>query len=252
VKEPVYRWFVPRFDGYLVVGARARNYLLHYGARPDRCFDVPHAVDNAFFASRAEEARHDRSEHRARFGLPDESVVFLFVGKLADDKNPEGFVRAVASAAARCTGVWGLVIGDGPLRAETERVAESLGAPVRFAGFQNQSQMGAAYAVGDVLVVTSRHETWGLVVNEAMACGLPALVSRGVGCAEDLILSGDTGEVFDVDDGERLASLIARLAADREERQRMSARAVEHVGRFDVSVAAASTVEAVHRVIDRR
>ncbi len=198
----------------------------HYGADPDRCFPAPHAVDNEFFASRAERARLDRPRIRSGLGLPDSAVVFLFTGRFIDRKRPEMFVRAVAAAAKQTARpIAGLMVGDGPLRKETESLVERLGAPVRFAGFLNQTEIVRAYVASDVLVVPSTWETWGLVVNEAMACGLPAVVTEGVGCAGDLVAPGVTGEVVPVDAGHDLTARIVRLAEDAEYRGRLSAEA---------------------------
>jgi glycosyltransferase involved in cell wall biosynthesis len=99
LKRPVFRAFISRFDGYLVVGERARAYLMYYGADASRCFDAPHSVDNHFFASRAERDRIHRENLRQQFGVPPDSVVFLFAGRFVERKRADLFVRAVAGAA---------------------------------------------------------------------------------------------------------------------------------------------------------
>jgi glycosyltransferase involved in cell wall biosynthesis len=107
---------------------------------------------------------------------------------------------------------------------------QARGLPVVFAGFMNQRQMARAYAAANALALASDHgETWGLVVNEAMACGLPAFVSNQVGCAEDLILPGETGEVYACGDPSGLAEKLA-LYTDGERLRRMGARARQRVG----------------------
>lgn len=96
------------------------------------------------------------------------------------------------------------------MRAEIEVEVERTGAPVRLLGFFNQSEMPEAYALADTLVLPSETETWGLVVNEALACGLPAVVSSGVGCAPDLIDPGVTGETYPMGDVDALATAMER------------------------------------------
>src|SRR5205085_4665905 len=109
----------------------------------------------------------------------------------------------------------GAMAGDGPLRPAVEAAVAERSAPIRLCGFLNQSRIPEAYAAADVLVLPSDGgETWGLVVNEAMAAGRPALVSDQVGCAPDLVLDGQTGYVFPCGNVEPLAAHMARLAAD--------------------------------------
>ena len=251
LKRPAYRWFIPRFDGYLIVGTRAREYVMSYGADASRCFETPHAVDNEFFASRSDELRRDRTATRARFGLVAAGTVFLFAGRFIDRKQPLLFVRALKAAATSVPGVSGLMVGDGPLRQAAESLTAQLDAPIRFAGFLNQTEMAAAYTACDAVVVPSDWETWGLIVNEAMACGLPAIVTDGVACAGDLVESGVTGEVCPVGAVDAVADAIGRLAGDSEYRSSLSMNARRHVARFDVAAAVAGTLRAVEHVASR-
>jgi glycosyltransferase involved in cell wall biosynthesis len=248
LKYPLYRLFIPRFDAYLVVGERARAYLLHYGADPRRMFFSPHAVDNAFFGARADAARARRDALRERWGLPRNAVVFAFSGKLVEGKRPGDFLQGITAAAGRNRAVWGLVVGDGPLRRSLEAAAERSGAPVRFTGFLNQTAMPEAYAASDVLVLPSNGETWGLVVNEAMASGLPAVVSDAVGCAPDLIREGETGHVVPRGDVAALAARLAGLAADPARRAALGAAARRHVQEYSLERAAEAVVRAADAV----
>ena len=209
-KELVYRAFVPRFDGYLVVGERAKEYYLYYGAGPERMFFVPHFVDNDFFAAHAARLAPEREALRARHGVRPDSSVFLFAGKFIPEKRPVDFVEAVAALARRYPGVEAVMVGDGVLRGEIESAIARTEAPVHLLGFFNQSQMPEAYAVADVLVLPSQTETWGLVVNEAMASGRPVIVSDAVGCAPDLIIEGATGYTFTSGDIEGLCGAMER------------------------------------------
>lgn len=185
VKAVSYHAFIPRFDGYLVVGERAREYYLHYGADESRMYFVPHFVDADFFRTQAEAA--DRPALRVHYGVAPDARVVLFAGKFIDVKRPVEFVEAVAALARREPDVEGVMVGDGPLRPNVEAAIAQTGAPVRLVGFLNQSEMPGAYALADALALPSATETWGLVVNEAMACGLPVAASDAVGCAPDLV-----------------------------------------------------------------
>ena len=126
-------------------------------------------------------------------------------------------VQAAARLAARRQPVELIIGGAGDLQGQMQKVARAHGVDVEFLGFVNQSRLPAVYASADVLVLPSMAvETWGLVVNEAMACGLPAVVSEAVGCGPDLIQPGVTGAVAPLGDVDALADAIASvLAFDR-------------------------------------
>src|SRR5205807_920130 len=116
-------------------------------------------------------------------------------------KRPMDFVQAVAGAARRGSPIYGLMVGDGPLRTACEVETNQRRAPVGFTGFLNQSEIVGAYAAADYLVLPSDGgETWGLVVNEAMACGLPCIVTDKVGCGPDMIVPNRTGSVYRMGD----------------------------------------------------
>ena len=130
------------------------------------------------------------------------------------------------------------MVGDGPLRAECEKLVRDSKVRIRFAGFLNQSVITTAYVVADVLVLPSDGgETWGLVVNEAMACGRPCIVSDKVGCGPDLIADDETGAVFPLGDVEALAEAMRRVAGDARALAAMGASARERVAGHSVSAA---------------
>ncbi len=111
--------------------------------------------------------------------------------------------------------------------------AAAHGTPCSFGGFLNQQQIGAAYALADVLALPSNgEETWGLVVNEAMACGVPAILSYGVGCPPDLIMEGKTGFAFRHGNLEELTDRMERLVQHRTLRCEMSRQVQIRIDRF--------------------
>ena len=212
-------------------------------------FSVPHAVDNKFFAESAAEFRRDRKLWRREWGLPPDGVVFLFVGKLVARKRPMDFLHALRQSSAGSPGVYGLVAGDGPLRSEMESYAKSYHVPAWFTGFLNQSAIPKAYAVADALVLPSDgSETWGLVVNEAMACGLPAIVSDEVGCGPDLVIPGLTGDVFRGGDWKSLSTILSRLMTHPEELAAMGESACRQIEDFSIQKVVDGTVEALKHI----
>lgn len=198
-----------RFDGFLYVGQRNREYLLHYGVPAQRLFFSPHCVDNDAFAA-ASSAIH-RPHGRRRV---------LFVGKLIGRKHPADLLHAVARLRDKPVQI--SFAGAGELESELRNIAAASSVDADFIGFVNQSELPGVYASADVLVLPSDgQETWGLVVNEAMACGIAAVVSDVVGCGPDLIDPGQTGATFPFGDVSALASAIESvLALDPEQTRR--------------------------------
>jgi len=248
VKYPLYRLFIPRFDGYLVVGKRSERYYLHYGANPKRLFPTPHSVDNDFFRERAEIARTNRGQIRQDWNIPKDAIVFLLVGRLMPMKRPLDFLQAIKSARDRNAKVYGLIVGDGQLRGDIEHTIQYDDLPVTLAGFLNQSEMPKAYAASDALVLASGEETWGLVVNEAMACGLPAIVSDKVGCSPDLIQAGKTGATYPCGSVDDLADLMVSWTSDLGSIVRQGSNAREWINRFSVQSALDGTLTALQAV----
>lgn len=207
-KSLIYRAFIPRFDGYLVVGERARQYYLHYGADPERMFFAPHFVDNDFFRSGSDASDWGRPL-RDELGVRPQTILLLFVGKFIAKKRPLDVVVAADALRQRGHDVEVMFVGSGELEADLRQLVAETGVPAHFAGFKNQTELPAYYAAADLLVLPSDGgETWGLVVNEAMACGTPAAVSRAAGCSPDLIDEGKTGVSFPVGDTTALAEAV--------------------------------------------
>ena len=234
-----------RYRGYLSVGARSREYLLALGAAEPVVFDSPHAVDNTFFAQAAERRTPGgRAAARATFGLGASSFVVLFAGKLVAKKRPLDAIRAITRIEAGEL----LVAGSGPLETTCRDESVRLAAPVRFAGFLNQEELLRAYIAADCLIVPSDgRETWGLVVNEALAAGLPVVVSDRVGCQPDLVVEGETGAVAPLGDVVGLTAALTRVRG-RSGVTDVASRCQEHVAHYSYEAATRGLVAASSRL----
>lgn len=249
--EVTHRAMLRSFDGFLVVGARNREYLRHYGVPSRRLFDAPHFVDNEWFAARAAEARRTRDALRATLGFAPATQLVLFAGKLIPEKRPLDLVLALEMLRRTRDDVGLVVVGAGPLEAELRRVVAERELPVAFVGFKNQSALPSYYALADLLALPSESETWGLVVNEAMACGLAAVVSDVVGCAPDLVHEGTTGARFPVGDVAELARAIDRALPLRA-RPETQAELARLLARYSLDSAAAGVKAAVEQLAGHR
>ena len=241
------RW-IPRFSRYLTVGRLNEEYYRFYGADPSRFFPVRHFVDNERFAFQAAEI--NAAALRSVWKISRSATVFLFAGKFVDKKEPLDAIRAIEKVSARGCDVHLLMVGDGKLRPACEEYSAARRLPVTFAGFLNQSRIANAYACADVLVLPSAYaETWGLVVNEAMSSGLPAIVSDRVGCAPDLVQSGRTGMIFPARNIDAFADAMSTYAGNPSLIAEHGANAERRIANYSVEAATDNTVAAVLSVI---
>ena len=236
------------YSAYLSVGRRSRAYLTSHGAPATRIYASPACVDNAAFACAAEPHLEPaaRAAARTRLGAGPDDFVVLFSGKLESKKRPLDAVDAVAALGPNAVLA---VAGSGVLAAETQTRAAQLGVRLATLGFVNQSRLGEVYAAADCLVLPSdSHESWGLVVNEAMATGLPAVVSDHVGCGPDLVVAGETGDVHRAGDVPDLQRALERVR-EAGGRTRMADACRNRVARYDYAAAATGLAAACRSLV---
>ena len=202
LKRAALGYLFERIGRFFIIGSANRRLYRNYGVPESTLLAAPYAVDNARFAAQADALRGQRADIRRAWGIADDAFCVLFCGKFIAKKRPLDLIAAARQAIASGTKVHLLFAGSGELgnalRAACrvaidadERGITSTDAgapPASFTGFLNQSEISRAYVAADALVLPSdAGETWGLVVNEAMASGLPCIVSEACGCAEDLV-----------------------------------------------------------------
>ena len=241
-----------RVDAFLTIGSRNRDYYRSFGVPDERMFWAPYGVDNDWFSMGEPTRSHARARVRQELDLADDAIVFASAAKLIGRKRPFDLIDAVANLRRRGINAHALFIGDGELRDGIELRATYLGIEdaVCISGFVNQRDLPAWYAAADALVLPSdSRETWGLVVNEGMAAGLPVVVSDAAGCSVDLVRDGENGFTYPCGDVAELTDRIGRIAAlSSEDRRAYGERSREIVAGFGIDVAASATVAAVDAV----
>jgi glycosyltransferase involved in cell wall biosynthesis len=219
--------------GFMTSGVLNADYYRHYGADARRFFMMPWAIDNDRFERGSRFAPGERDALREQFGIGRNDVAFLFSAKLIPRKDPMTLLRALEAMRRRDRAVV-VFMGDGELRGELESFAREHHLDrVRFLGFINQSDIPKHYAMCDVFVLPSLYEPRGTVVNEAMACGLPAIVSDRYGAIGDIIRENDNAFIYPAGDAGALATAMDRLAGDDALRASMSARSREIISTWD-------------------
>lgn len=210
-------WLFRRVDKFLCIGSANRRFYRHRNIPESHLLSAPYCVDTERFATAAAELAPRREELRRGWNIATDAYCVLFCGKLIAKKRPLDLVAATV-LAPRLAGraVHLLFAGDGELAGQLQSALKQTGSPAAtFAGFLNQSEIPAAFAVADCLVLPSDYgETWGLVVNEALASGLPVIVSDHCGCAEDLAAPLGVAHIFPCGDSRAFAECLRTQAAN--------------------------------------
>jgi len=224
--------FLRRCDGFVVPGTSALDYLRAHHVKVENIFTAPNAVDNNLFASAAETARRNKMFLRRELALPER--YFLFVGRLVREKGVFELLSAYSNLDENLRAEIGLVfVGDGESRRQLEELAISISRGIiKFAGFAQREHLGAYYGLAEMLILPTYTDTWGMVVNEAMACGLPVLVSRVAGCATDLVRENWNGMLVAPRDVPSLEQAMRCLAMQSDLCKRMGARSAEHISSY--------------------
>ena len=262
IKEWIKRRIIGLFSAALVGGTPHRAYMQELGMPLDRIFLGYDAVDNGFF-----ETEGAVTDAKQRLGQPRlkskgvsgdllnrKSPYLLASARFIEKKNLPRLLRAYAmyrgkaqekakferlkainETASGSIAPWDLILlGDGHLRPELEKLRSHLGLEdcVQMPGFKQYEELPAYYALAGAFIHASTTEQWGLVVNEAMASGLPVLVSNRCGCASDLLRESENGWTFDPTNEEQIADLMLRIASDEDARERMGARSSEIIAEW--------------------
>ena len=250
VKRVVLPRLVPQAAAWLVPGSLARDHIVRYGARPDRTVIFPLTVDVDALAFRADELRPRRGGLRSRLGIEEGAVAILQVGRLIELKAPDDLVRAVARARPETALPLALVlVGEGPEEQRLQALACDLDVRTVFAGMLAGEDLIAAYVAADVFALVSRREPWGVVVNEAMASGLPLVLSDRVGAAGDLLEPGANGELVPAGDVAAQGAALAKLATDPELRNAYGRRSRELVSGWGYEASVDAFVKLAQEIV---
>jgi glycosyltransferase involved in cell wall biosynthesis len=246
MKETLLRRIFSLASGVVVSSSGGVEYLKSLGFPGERVVLAPTAVDNEWWTGQA--AMADRAAVRAAWKIPAQATVALFCAKLQRWKGPMDLLEAFAKA--NVPNSYLAFAGDGPERSNLERRAAELGLAdrVRFLGFVNQSQLPSVYCASDLFVLPSLFEPFGLVVNEAMLCGLPVAVSDRVGAKFDLVRPEENGYVFPAGDVGALAAILRQILPDTEKRAHLGAAAQRRMETWSPREYADSFVRAVQVV----
>lgn len=228
------KWVYRYVDFVLSPGTATDAYFINAGLSSTQIIRAPHAVDNERFSGSEMPDKHSFYEGSARnwrkeLFIPEDAKVFLFAGKFEPKKDPILLVKAFVRLHQHFPNTHLIMVGNGILEEELEKMTST---PITFFPFQNQSIMPLVYRLGDVFVLPSRGpgETWGLAINEAMACGRPVIASDKCGAAADMIKDNENGFIFKAGDDNDLYNCMEKMV--NADLASMGARAQETVQHF--------------------
>lgn len=245
LKRSYLRWFLRGVDGVIAVGQAAAGQYRRLGGRGLVTTSIPYAPNLDALLEPDETVLKLASEIRASNGVGS-GVLVLYAGSLIDRKDPLTLVRSFADVVAKGHETRLLIAGEGPLRGETESLVQALNLNdrVTLAGYLRGEQLAATYHAADVFVLpTIGHEGWGVVVQEAMAAGLPVIASNRVGAAVDMLAEGNAGFLFDAGNRAQLAERMTNLIRNPEQRSASGRNARELARNTDARSAAARLLQ---------
>ena len=236
-------------DQVIVPSSDSLDLMLSLGLPSEQVTLTPYSVDNDWWITQS--SRVDRSAARAVWGASSSDHVVLFCAKLQPWKRPVDLLRAFAKANVHNALL--VFAGEGPLRPQLESEAATLGVAsrVRFLGFVNQSQLPAVYTSADLMVLPSEYEPFAVVVNEAMCCGCPVVVSDRVGAAHDLVFPVAPQFIFRCGDVEDLARILKDALTNHTRLQSIAGAARAHIHTWSPERNIAATLGAIRVGVTR-
>ncbi len=264
IKRWIKTLIVKRFHAAFVGGKPHSRHFESLGMKPGSIFPGYDAIDVNYFADQADEVRSNAAKERARLSLPDR--YFLSLSRMVEKKNLPGLVEAYSHLNTQSMDpVPHLVfVGSGPFEKEVREAVSKHGLSqydhpggeetsaidnqrkgVHFFGFRQIDVNPTFFTLADAFIMPSLWEEWGLVVNEALACSTPVIVSANAGCAEDLVIEGQTGYKIDPRNIESIATAMSHIGADRSGLPAMGAAGLSLVERFDCTNFGNNAIKAI-------
>lgn len=251
LKEKLKSYIVRKFDAANVYGSKSRDYLLKLGIEPRRVFIKGNSTDNKFYSAGTMRHRVCKRRLCREAGLPENN--FLFIGRFSQEKNILSLLEAYEKLLTNSITSWGLIlVGNGPQRLEIEKYIERHDLKnVHLPGFKQRDDVVRYLAMSDVFILPSISEPWGLVVNEAMASGLPVIVSKNCGCYPDLIKEGANGFSFDPYDIDELSRLMMEFVNGNCDIRGMREQSTEIIKEYTPENAARVLLETIKFVMNQ-
>jgi len=241
------KFFIRKCDGYIVPGEAAYEYILSFGVKSDRIWKAPNAIDNDFFTQTCDKYRDRKEAFKQSKNYPDKIV--LYVGRLIDQKGIWDLLKSFRVLSEEYLNIGLILIGTGKGKEQYRKFCKTNNMKnVFYEGFVQQEQLPVYYAVADVFVLPAHSDPWGLVLNEAMSCGLPVISSDVAGATFDLIYPGVNGYIFRRGDVEELTNYLKDILSDEEKRIRMGQSSSDIISDYSPLKCAQGFIQAIEEI----
>lgn len=233
VTKPLVAIHTRSADAHIAYGTMAKNYLVSLGVDPERIFISYNATDVGRYKKLCREHKKEYFETKKELSIPLRAKVVMYYGQLIERKGGDLLLDAFSLKHKNKKDAILLFAGTGPFFDDLkEKTVDMKIQNVRFLENPGDEEICKYYAIADIFVLPSREEVWGLVVNEAMACGLPVIVSSAAGSSADLVIEGKNGFVFKSENSRDLANKLTAIMEDKKLRENMGEKSKEISNKF--------------------
>lgn len=230
IKTMILKSLFSKTAAFLSIGRQNYQFYESFGIPDSRIFQTPYCVDNDFFLQQGNFWKEKRLETLRELSLPNRQPTIIFSGKLIPRKRPFDLLSAYAAIHREGYRANLILIGDGVLRREIEQyIKDNRLGNARVIGFKNQTEISKFYSVGDIFVLPSVFDTWGLVINEAMLFSMPVITTDRVGAGYDLVEDGQTGYRYIAGNVNALAQYLITLLTEDDLRKKMGENSLQKV-----------------------
>lgn len=247
---PAIRTYFDAFDGYLAASTLCKEYMISCGAARDKVILLPQAIDNDYFRTQAQAFSAQREHIKQSLGLSGKQVI-LYVGRFTENKGLLVLLEAFKQLALQNPNAALLFVGSGVLKQGliNRAAAYGLGDRVVFAAPVENLELPRYYSIADVFVLPTYYDTFGVVVNEAMASGLPIVTTFAAGSAQDLIRQGVNGSIVEPGNPKALADALHDVLKDDERRAEMGRQSIRIISTWTIDVAAKNLVDGLATIV---
>ncbi len=252
-KELLKSFFIKRFDTANTYGIKSKEYLVSLGFSSSKIFITGNVTDNNFYSRECQKYKKINEEIKKEFNLAKHN--FLYVGRFSPEKNIFLLLNVFKELLLEMRDInWNLIlVGSGPQEEKIKHFirSQNLAKFIHVIGFKQKEEICKFYSVSDVLILPSITEPWGLVVNEAMACGLAVLVSKNCGCYPDIVKDGINGFSFSPYNAEELKELMIKIASGRVDLKTMKLNSLKIIEKYNPKTAAQIILKTIKAIYEK-
>ncbi|MCG2737893.1 MAG: glycosyltransferase family 4 protein [Candidatus Methanoperedenaceae archaeon] len=225
--NPLTKYIVRNVSAIVVPGTMSRDFYVKMGAIPEKIFIAPNIVDNKMFIGKSSKFKEDKGKFKHELNINNDKVI-LYVGQLIKRKGVEYLINAFKKIKYKNDDICLIIIGDGVLKRELEEICvKKQIKDVHFTGWVSEEKKIIYYSIADLFVLPTLEDVWGLVINEAMCCGLPIISTNAAGCAVDMIIPGDNGFFVDAANADQLYLTMKKIILNEEVARKMGKISLE-------------------------